>query len=60
MPGEESWLVDVVRQGELYELEGLEEWWVPLLTRATAILMSFALTILLLVNSQYLMVVLLG
>ncbi|XP_075231431.1 uncharacterized protein LOC142330193 isoform X2 [Lycorma delicatula] len=40
IPGEETYAVNTVRQLDIPELEGLEEWWLPLFTRITTIIFS--------------------
>lgn len=38
--GQDSRLVEVVRGLDLYELEGLEEWWLPTIFRVMSAAMS--------------------
>uniref|UniRef100_A0A1B6GZ28 RING-type domain-containing protein n=1 Tax=Cuerna arida TaxID=1464854 RepID=A0A1B6GZ28_9HEMI len=59
-PGVDSALVGVVRGLDLYELEGLEEWWVPTATRGAAVTMSTALVALLVFQSHFILAALLG
>lgn len=55
MAGEETKIVDLVRKFDLYELEGLEEWWIPALSRLVAIFCSTVLAVLALFNWNYIL-----
>ncbi|XP_054287379.1 uncharacterized protein LOC129003149 [Macrosteles quadrilineatus] len=59
-PGEDSPVVTTVRSFDLYELEGLEEWWMPTITRSTTITMSAMLVMFLLLRSHWILALLLG
>lgn len=58
--GQDDKVVEMVRYLDLYELEGLEEWWVPTLTRFISLLMSTSLFPLLVLKSHFILAALVG
>lgn len=51
-PGEESYIVNIFRQLDISELEGLEEWWLPLFSRIITILLSVISAVIILIKRE--------